>query len=400
MSSDKKTHAVVNRRSFLHHSLSAAGAIAAAGAGVDGLSASSQPGPQPSPPAQPPAGSVCKSLDHKFATLTLSGKRDFGNEETPEGQMTLVVHFFGLVAFAKRDRFFGQDPMRVLLPKTPDTKEDHHDARLWALQNVSSGTGATPLGDFNYWNLYENGGTRIELEKPEGCRKKEGKRRNHPWEDFKFVSNLKELFPQGKFHDDDELRGGAGNKVVTYFGLPRGTLISGVPWSFLGTNAIWKYTEKTALTPRSLTDNVSYFRTLPKGTTEITLDLHNMSDGKIRSTVTIKPRPDQRVITCAITHAMPTVCPSPADPSKLAADLGTHGKDTNHHSRFYYQLFENERESVKPLPTFARGVRGEPDFSTVATQSIPLIKANRALGLDSETQPSTDEGHCECAAWF
>jgi hypothetical protein len=393
MSSGNHRSAAVNRRRFLQHSLSAASLAAVPG--VARLSASNQPTPAPAAPQ----GGHCQRLDHDFATLTLSGDREFGTDEAPEGRITLVVHFFGLIAFVKKDRFILADPMRVLLPKTPDAGKDHHDARLWALESVSSGNGSTTLGRFKFWDLYSGGGTRIDLEEPEGCLKKEGDRRNHPWEDFKFVSNLKKLFPQGEFYDDYDLRLGANNNVVTYFGLPRGKLISGVPWSFLGTNAIWKYTNAEALRPRTLTDNVSYFRTLPKGQQEVKLQLHGINGAQRPPvTVTISPRTGERIITCAITHAMPPVC---ADNKALAGHTEEHRQtDTNTHSAMYYQLFKNPEQSNKPVPTFARGVRGERQFSRLVELGAPLARFNRMTAPDDQRQPSTDEGHCECASWF
>jgi hypothetical protein len=375
----------LNRRSFLQQSLPAAGLVATVGANPSLLGVSDD---QSTSDGQ----YNCKRLDHKFATLTMHGKRCFGDDLTPRGRVTLVIHFFGLIAFAKKSKLLGGDPMRVLLPKTPDNAEHHHDARLWTLADYSNGENE-PLGEFRFWDLYKNGGTRIEIEQEDekGCGRLDANSCNFPWETFEYVSNLKEQFPKGKIWDDDKLRRGAADKVVTYFGLPGGTMISGVPWSCLGASGIWRYRDAGHLKPRSLTDNISFFKTLPKKQTTVTLALYDIKSDSKRASITLTPKDD--IIQCAITHAMPGKCVNPKIVEYVAAQNGA-----NEHSRFYFQIFENEKDSKYPVPVYLRSVRGEP-YQQMLVRAKDTYCGAKIDKLITEADPSTDEGHCECATW-
>lgn len=396
MSSDRRAHGALNRRAFLRQSLPAAGVVASAAAGVDLLPGVAHAQRQ----AEYPPDIRC--IDFRFVEDMMSGQRNFGDLTPPKelSPPTLVIHFFGLVAFVEKGRI-GADLMRVMLP---NSDEAPHRARLWALKETSSGTGSKDAGDYRYWDLKAGKGTRIRVEKEGGCKRRKGRDRCHPWEDCDFLSNLKELFPNGKLWDDDVLKLGAGGKVVTYMRLPGGgRLISGVPWSYLGNTTVWKYREKDRardtpgadllVRPRTLTDTVSFFRTLDKKEEpKVTLHLDKIDSESNDGRISVELTPKDNIITCAITHAMP---------GKDCPDGGGHAppQDVLDHSVFYYKLFRNEGESKGPIPVFARTVYGL-TYDKLLQLSAPVIRANKQLRMDERPSPSTDDGHCECASWF
>jgi hypothetical protein len=377
MSRERHAQSAIGRRAFLKASLPAAGLIASGAA--DGILAQGQAA-QTAP--QPASDQQCKGTDERFAEdVLVKGSKDFG-EDAPRGRDTLVVHFYGLVAFVRRNRLIGGDPMRVWLPST--SADMFHNARLWVLADFSPSTPDATIGRFKVWNLAAaDMVTQVDLQQEGGCKKKKGNRRNHPWEDCDFISNLREVFPQGKLWRDREVAQGAKGNITAYCALPGGTLISGTPWSPVGQRNIWKYEEQDTrvalpIRHRTLTDNVSFFRTLPVGQNEVSLKLIRRpldptTEPPSGPPPEVKLMSRDGIIACAITHAMPC---HPASSAKHAAAMAE-GRLV--HSAFYYKLFRNGAEAKKAIPAFSRGVRGE---------------APTQLGLTS-----TDDGHCECGCW-
>lgn len=400
MNPEIRAEGAFNRRAFLKRSLPAAGVVAASASGMDLL-----------PSVVSAAGcevNTEKCIDLRFVQDMMNGPRRFGDLTPGTGRPTLVIHFFGLCAFVKKHRFLLADPMRVLLP---DSKEVRHRARLWALKaDVKEAVkedgkpdDVRAAGDYRYWELNPKNekGTRIRVVKEGGCRLRRGRLRCHPWEDCDFISNLKELFPQGDLWPDDVMRTGAGGNIVTYFSLPGGgRLISGVPWSCKGNDTIWKYQtfdgkgNRTAVLPvreRTLTDNVSFFRPLEEDEgTEVTiyLDAMDKADGEKRTQITLRKN-HQNIIPCVITHAMPSKACDSGHTMPAAA--------VARHSELYYKLFKNHtKESPKPVPVFTRSVRG----LSFGDDPKALDEHTARLKTAAEAAPSIDDTHCECASWI